>query len=328
MRPLAGVLDFRFLINYLQPTVVGPETRSRLRTLDACLHEVEDARERGDERVSAELATKLRRHVTLEKGSLLGDAHEKIFRLQDASIRADHRDLPYSNPSASDAGAGPKGLLTEEEARVVTERIRRNLKQISLLLLEAHDRKAWVALSYHSWHAYAKHEFGMSRSRSYEILEQARVVLDLQFAAGLRQPPVVSAHAASQIKPHVQQIAAEIRRRRAEGSSSSPEGALRVAYQVINETRHKLRLAQRATAASGSRPTLGLVSPVSDAKLRSVISYLGALPDPAEYIQRTAAADLPDPDAADRALAWLSDFVDTLHDLQQRQSAPQIAKGA
>src|SRR5262249_32695432 len=158
-------------------------------------------------------------HVTLEEGSTLSDALETIFRLQGASIRADQRGWLRHDSAAAGTGAGSERILTHEEARLVTDRIKRNLKQVSLLLLEAHHRKAWVALGYHSWHAYAKHEFGMSRSRSYEILEQARVVLNLQFAAGLRQPPVVSAHSASQIKPHVQHIAAEIRRR-SEGSSS------------------------------------------------------------------------------------------------------------
>ena len=51
-------------------------------------------------------------------------------------------------------------------------------------MLEAHDRRAWQALGYPTWEQYVKKEFNLSRSRSYQLLDRAKVTHAL-FAAGL-----------------------------------------------------------------------------------------------------------------------------------------------
>src|SRR5262249_20100406 len=61
--------------------------------------------------------------------------------------------------------------LNTNEARKLTIRIRAGMRQACLLLLEAHDRGAWKAMGYRSWDNYVHQEFGLSRSRSYELLD-------------------------------------------------------------------------------------------------------------------------------------------------------------
>ena len=47
--------------------------------------------------------------------------------------------------------------------------------EVDQLLLEAHDRGAWRVLGYGTWQEYMKKEFDLSRSRSYQLLDRARV---------------------------------------------------------------------------------------------------------------------------------------------------------
>src|SRR2546423_10056480 len=73
--------------------------------------------------------------------------------------------------------------LDERTAGVLTDRIRHAKEQVCLLLLEAHERRAPAALGYRSWGDYVRMELGLSRRRSYELLDQARVVRTAQDAA-------------------------------------------------------------------------------------------------------------------------------------------------
>jgi hypothetical protein len=56
--------------------------------------------------------------------------------------------------------------------------------EVHELILEAHDRRAWQALGYPTWQQYVKKEFNLSRSRSYQLLDRARVQQAL-LAAGV-----------------------------------------------------------------------------------------------------------------------------------------------
>jgi hypothetical protein len=74
--------------------------------------------------------------------------------------------------------------LTEKEAVALTGRIRKAVDNLWALLLEAHDRRAWKALKYATWEAYVAAEFSMSRTRSYQILDQGRVIEAIRQVTG------------------------------------------------------------------------------------------------------------------------------------------------
>src|SRR5205085_3735221 len=74
--------------------------------------------------------------------------------------------------------------MSEAEARAATERIRTATRFVCLLLLEVHEGRGWLALGYGNWERYVQSEFGMSRSRSYELLDQARGIESGREASG------------------------------------------------------------------------------------------------------------------------------------------------
>ncbi|MDQ1569197.1 MAG: hypothetical protein QOF96_4077 [Actinomycetota bacterium] len=74
---------------------------------------------------------------------------------------------------------------TTEEAREITEDIRQAAEAIWGLLLEARDRRAWAALGYQSFAAYATAEFGMSEVHAYRLIGQGQVIREIEEASGL-----------------------------------------------------------------------------------------------------------------------------------------------
>ena len=82
--------------------------------------------------------------------------------------------------------------MSEAEARALTTQIQRTSVRLWLLVTEAHDRKAHLALGYETWADYSKAELNMSESRSYQLLDTGHVMKAL--AAGgvnveMTQPP-------------------------------------------------------------------------------------------------------------------------------------------
>ena len=64
-----------------------------------------------------------------------------------------------------DVAAAP--MLTEHEARAMTEECKRLLDGARQLLRELKLRKGWQALGYDSWATYVAHELGISLSQAY-----------------------------------------------------------------------------------------------------------------------------------------------------------------
>lgn len=71
----------------------------------------------------------------------------------------------------------PAGVpLSTERARELTDVIRRDMTGVWVQLLRAYEGNAHGALGYPSWGDYCSAEFGIERSRSYRMLNAARVV--------------------------------------------------------------------------------------------------------------------------------------------------------
>lgn len=102
---------------------------------------------------------------------------------------------------------------TPEEARALTDRIRSTTEQLWALLAEAHDRQAWAALGYDSFKGYVTAEFGMSKQRAYQLLDQARVIQALTEATGstMVDPVVVSERDARDLKPILTTVVERVR---------------------------------------------------------------------------------------------------------------------
>lgn len=74
--------------------------------------------------------------------------------------------------------------LSETEATKLTKKIKIAVDDLWALLIQAHEGKAWKALGYSTWEAYVSAEFSMSRQRSYQLLDQGKVIKAVREAAG------------------------------------------------------------------------------------------------------------------------------------------------
>lgn len=75
-----------------------------------------------------------------------------------------------------------EGDLTAAEAGALTAKIKSYVGVTWVLIAEAHARRAHKALGYATWADYVEAEFDISRSRSYQLISQARVVLEISEA--------------------------------------------------------------------------------------------------------------------------------------------------
>jgi hypothetical protein len=189
--------------------------------------------------------------------------------------------------------------IDEPEARLLTERIRTATRQVCLLLMEVHERRAWLALGYSSWEHYVQREFNISRSRSYELLDQARVVLELRSAAGMQIVPDVSAYVAVQIKPRLRQLTDTIRERAGDASESE---AVAIVAEVVDEYRvQAARLRQIARARRAETDNLG--------HFCDAIELLSSMPPVSRTVQLVDRAEDAQVEKVSSALRWLTEFV-------------------
>jgi len=139
--------------------------------------------------------------------------------------------------------------LNNEQARQLTDSIRNASEVLWMLIAKAHSGKAWQALGYSSWGDYVKEEFDMSRSRAYQILDQARVIQAIEAAVPEGTPvSPISEAVARDLKDVLEDIVPTIRER-TEGLE--PNEAAAVLEEIVEEQRDRIR-EQRDAAAEAA----------------------------------------------------------------------------
>lgn len=265
--------------------------RLQLRLLDECLNQLESANERDDLTVTPELAAKLAEHVPgVTVGLRITQALDLVFREQEKYLPGRNPDFSEPSHRANGHAARVKPKLADSMprvsipptdparavravrdvpaksqtealdsagARALTEDIRTAGRRVCILLLEAHQRHAWSALGYPTWERYVHREFGMSRSRSYELLDQGRFLVAIRAAAGLSGYPDITAVEATQARCSLAEIVEEIRTRVA---GVPQERAAEVAATVVREYRARRRK-DRGSPPRGRTPAEPVVRP-------------------------------------------------------------------
>jgi hypothetical protein len=162
--------------------------------------------------------------------------------------------------------------MTHQEARDVTTRIKAGIDDLATLLTQAHDGRAWVVLGYRSWGSYVRAEFGLSRSRSYEVLEQDRVSRALRAAANDTDVPRVSARMAASIKLALPEVTRSIRDRL---SADPSEDTSAVVRDAIRETLRSVVPRRRGVLARQGGSNRGIVKDFkgTDLGLKSGVTY-------------------------------------------------------
>ncbi len=107
------------------------------------------------------------------------------------------------------------GPMEKAEAQAITDRIRGHIDAAWADITRAYEGKAWKALGYSSWEAYVKAEFDMSRRRSYQLLDQGRVIEAVREVVGTDVH--ISEAATREIKEDLPTVTTEIERRIADG---------------------------------------------------------------------------------------------------------------
>ncbi len=123
------------------------------------------------------------------------------------------------------------------EARTLTEQIKGSVEKTYRLLLNAHEWRAWSALGYGSWRDYAMAEFGVSQSYAYRLLDAAKVVREIEAAAG---SPIgeLTEGVARDLKPHLAEVSEAVRE--AVADVPEPERPA-VAAAAVRDARERLR---------------------------------------------------------------------------------------
>lgn len=101
-------------------------------------------------------------------------------------------------------------IMSSAEAKQLTEDIKSTTSALYVLLKRAHDEKAWASLGYKSWTEYIENEFDFSRARSYQLINQARVIEEIQEASGVEDLYITERDARS-IKKRLPEITEKIK---------------------------------------------------------------------------------------------------------------------
>jgi hypothetical protein len=322
--------------------------------LDRCLSAVEEAIERGEDVVSLGLERTLRPVVpAVGRGMFLPVALDHVFASQEelfacqargesggaqgAAGQADGSHISWSF-GADEAQAARERQISVADAKDLTIRIRDGLGEFPLLLLEAHEKRAWVPLRHRSWERYVRLEFSLSRSRSYELLDQARVVRALRLAAGTQRIPPISALAAIEIKPLLGEVVEELRRHvSAERQANMSEQIDSVVRDAVARARTRAAIAKVSQSQSGlrigsSRAALRLLAdpePLSCATssvvlpgLKEAVAMIAHQAPAAEVARSLGDNEIDQLIDLPQAVRWLQELLLALSDRREMSGVP------
>lgn len=126
--------------------------------------------------------------------------------------------------------------LTEQEARDLTDHIRSVADALYVLIARAHAGKAWEPLGYNSFADYVREEFDISKSRAYQLLDQAKVVAEIANAAPDGTQVNITEAVARDLKHVINELAPEI----AEATAGvDPEEANVIISELIEDYRNR-----------------------------------------------------------------------------------------
>jgi hypothetical protein len=213
-------------------------------------------------------------------------------------------------------------LLDEASAKALTERIRTTVEGLWSLVVEAHDRRAHVALGYATWGDYVRAEFNMSRSRSYQLIDQGRAIAAIEEAVSTvvdTKPRVhVTEREARAIKPNLKDVSKQIAKGLAEAATVEADDVQAVIDDALADAREKQ--AQQAEDAAALRDlnekakAAGMDTDEKSQTERGGFSRLcmdlSKLAPPIEFLARHRAHLTERHIAqAERAYAWLDGFL-------------------
>lgn len=142
--------------------------------------------------------------------------------------------LPYVTYSKKQVSRMDKTAITtilnKSQARKLTERINKSAGDLCMLMADAYNGKVWVSLGYESWRDYAVSEFSISKSRAYQLLDQAKIISAIKEIA-VSTNVEISESTARAIKPVLHTVIKGIEEKVSRGADP-----LETTYEVIEAT--------------------------------------------------------------------------------------------
>lgn len=137
--------------------------------------------------------------------------------------------------------------LDADQARELTDTIKDAAEVLWMLIARAHAGRAWLSLGYESWEKYVRAEFDMSRSRSYQILDQARVITAIENAVPEGAHISLSAAAAADLKGQLDTVVEDIR---TATDGKTPEEAEQAVADYVEAKREEIKATSAPQSAS------------------------------------------------------------------------------
>lgn len=133
-------------------------------------------------------------------------------------------------------------LMTKEEAVELTQSIQSTTTALYVLIKKAHDNKAWLAMGYDSWASYVENEFNFSRARSYQLINQANVIEEINEASGVEL--YITEREARSIKKKLPEITKKLETE-VKGADLTSEEAKEKAREIIDETKEEMDMVNK-----------------------------------------------------------------------------------
>lgn len=127
-------------------------------------------------------------------------------------------------------------LLTVDQARELTNHIRSTADTLYVLIARAHAGRAWEALGYKSFEGYVTEEFDMSRSRAYQLLNQAKIVEAITAAAPEGTEVHITEAVARDLKSIISEVTGEVEEKT---KGLDPDDAGAVIEELIRAERER-----------------------------------------------------------------------------------------
>lgn len=121
-------------------------------------------------------------------------------------------------------------VMSKEKATMLTEDIKSTTTALYALLKQAHDEKAFIAMGYKTWTEYVEKEFDFSRARSYQLINQANVIEQIEESSGF--PIYITERDARAIKKRLPEITEKLKTEVKEADLEREE-AERVAKEIL-----------------------------------------------------------------------------------------------
>lgn len=128
--------------------------------------------------------------------------------------------------------------LTEPEARLITDSIRSTSEVLYSMVAKAYAGKAWVSLGYADFKEYVTYEFNISVSTAYSLINQNRVIEQLEAATPQGTKISINQTSAKKLKKVMDELLPEIQ---SATSSMGPREASEYVENRVDEVKSNQR---------------------------------------------------------------------------------------